>query len=271
MQPEAARTQTAEARIVTDNLVEAMRFFGRARDNAEILDFPGASVVYCGLNYAAFNAAVMTGALNGDTVELARRINEPAAHFESRRLRWSYWYCDDLVGKPLLRQARHLLEKHHLGELTQAPGMIADLITPPTRILPPIEVKQVVDEPTRLAFAHITSVAFDVPWNICKEVYGNDRAWKGTFQGYLAYLNGDAVASTAVVLAAGVNGVYSVGTLPGRRHHGYAEALMRGALERVRRRTGVERTILQSTRSGLNMYLRMGYRKATNFTVYITD
>ncbi len=271
MQPEAARSENAEARTITDNLAEAMRFFGRARDNAEVLDFPGASVVYCGLNYAAFNAAVMTGALNGDTVELARRITAPAVHFESRRLRWSYWYCDDLVGKPLIRQARHLLEKHHLGELTQAPGMIADQINPPTRILPPIEIRQVEDETTRFAFAHITSVSFDVPWNICKEVYGNERAWKGSFQGYLAYLNGDAIASTAVVMAAGVAGVYSVGTLPGRRRHGYAEALMRGTLERVRRRSGVERTILQSTRAGLNMYLRMGYRKATNFTVYITD
>jgi len=72
-------------------------------------------------------------------------------------------------------------------------------------------------------------------------------------------------------VAAGVAGVYSVGTLPGKRRRGYAEALMREVLDRVHAETGVERTILQSTRTGFSMYSRMGYRPMTNFTVFITE
>lgn len=261
----------AYARIVTENLVEAMRFFGRARENAEVREYPGASVIYCGLNYAAFNAVVMGATVDDGASGLQRRIDEPAGHFEARKLRWSCWYCDDLIGKPLLRQARSLLEKHGLTELTQAPGMMAEQISPPHRLLPAIEIKPVCDEATRLAFANLTSIAFDVPWNICREVYGAERAWRGSFQGYVGYVNGDAVSTTSIVVAGGVAGVYSVGTIPGRRRHGYAEALMRGALELVRRRTGIERTVLQSTRSGYSMYRRMGYGQVTNFTVYITD
>ena len=48
-----------QIRAVTINLLEALRFFGEARKDAEIQDLPGLSLIFCGLNYAAFNAALM--------------------------------------------------------------------------------------------------------------------------------------------------------------------------------------------------------------------
>jgi len=261
----------ADARIVNDNLQEAMRFFGRAHPRAEVREYPGVSLVFCGLNYAAFNAAVMGGPAPRSGIELRQRIEIPADHFEKQHLRWSYWFCTDLMAKPLVRQARSMLEGHGLGELTDAPGMIADALAAPARPLPQIEVRSVCDPATRSAFAHITSIAFEVPGIICRDVYGAERAWDNSFRGFVAYVDGMAVATTAIVVAAGVAGVYSVGTLPGYRGRGYAEALMRQALDRVRGETGVERTALQSTRTGYSLYTRMGYRAVTNFTVYITD
>ncbi len=248
-----------------------MRFFGRARSDAEVHEMPGVSVIYCGLDYAAFNAAIMGDSSPADDAELARRIEGPADHFESRKLRWSYWYCDDLVGKPLIPRARTLLQRHGMVELTDAPGMVAHGLAPPTRELPEIEVRPVADQDTRSAFAHITSLSFEVPWTICREVYGAERAWRGSFRGYVGFVDGMAVSTTAVVVAGGVAGIYSVGTLPGKRGRGYAEALMRNVLDRVRQETGVERTVLQSTRTGFSMYARMGYEPVTSFTVFITE
>jgi ribosomal protein S18 acetylase RimI-like enzyme len=132
-------------------------------------------------------------------------------------------------------------------------------------------VRPVADETTRAAFGHITSLSFEVPWTICREVYGAERAWRGSFRGYVGFVDGNAVSTTAVVVASGVAGIYSVGTIPGKRGRGYAEALMRDVLERVREETGVERTVLQSTRTGFSMYSRMGYQPVTTFTVFITD
>ena len=45
---------------------------------------------------------------------------------------------------------------------------------------------------------------------------------------------------------------------------------MRFALDDVRRITGVERSILQSTPAGLRLYERMGYRAVTSVAVYST-
>ena len=59
------------------NLLEALRFFGRAREDAEILDLPGESLIFCGLNYAAFNAALLAQPVEGDASELDRLIRLP--------------------------------------------------------------------------------------------------------------------------------------------------------------------------------------------------
>lgn len=260
-----------DLRAITDNLTEAMRFFGRARENAEVYELPGVAVIYCGLDYAAFNAGVMSSPVVDDVAALERAIKGPADHFESRNLRWSYWYCDDYVGKSLIRRVRSLLEHHRMSELTDAPGMITERIAAPTRRLPGIEVKRVCDVATRSAFAHITSIAFEVPWAICREVYGTERAWKGSFRGFIGYLNGTAIASTAAVVTKGEVGLYSVGTLPGHRGRGYAESLMRHVLATIREETGIERSVLQSTRSGHHLYTKMGFRPVTNYTVFITD
>jgi GNAT superfamily N-acetyltransferase len=262
---------SSDVRAVTDNLTEAMRFFGRARQDAEIHEMPGVTVIYCGLDYAAFNAAVLSAPISGDAADLEQRIHAPAAHFEKRNIRWSYWYCDDYIGKPLMRRVKSLLERHRMSELTEAPGMLAQRLAPPTRPLPPLEVKPVSDQASRSAFAHITSISFDVPWNVCREVYGTERVWQGTFRGYIGWSKGVAIATTAVVVTAGTAGIYSVGTLPGHRGRGYAEAMIRQVLQQIRDETGIERTALQSTRSGQHLYTRMGYRAMTNYTVYITD
>jgi GNAT superfamily N-acetyltransferase len=261
----------ANARTITANLSEAMRFFGRARADAEVHELPGVSLIYCGLDYAAFNAGVMGDSMPLDASDLARRIEDPADHFERRRLRWSYWYCDDVVGKTLIPHARALLQQRGMVELTDAPGMMAHHLAPPSRALPEVDVRPVSDETTRSAFAHITSLSFEVPWTICREVYGAEHAWQGSFRGYVGFVDGMAVSTTAVVVAAGVAGIYSVGTIPGKRGRGYAEALMRDVLERTREETGIERTILQSTRTGFSMYTKMGYEPLTSFTIFITE
>jgi len=76
------------------------------------------------------------------------------------------------------------------------------------------------------------------------------------------------VTTAAVVPGGKALGVYNVATLPDHQHRGYAEVVMRAALEDARRRHGIERSILQSTPAGLRLYQRMGYRTVTRVSVY---
>lgn len=251
------------------NLLRAMQFFGRARKGGGVQDYPGVCVISCGLNYAAFNAAVMTEPVGSDGRELMNRIQQPANYYNPRNDRWTYWICDDFMEKPLRREARNVFAQCGLRPLTEAPGMYAERLAPPVRPLPHVDVRPVADPATRTAFAWITSSAFDIPHAICTAVYGGEQGWNGDFKGYVGYLRGEPIATTAVVAAEEAIGFYSVATIHSYRRRGYAEAIMRQALDLARQQSGFERTILQSTQTGFGLYERMGYRKVTNFSVYI--
>jgi ribosomal protein S18 acetylase RimI-like enzyme len=260
-----------EIRTVAENLLEALRFFGHARSDAEIRDLPGVSLIFCGLNYAAFNAALLARPIEGDAQELARLIEFAAEQFDARSLRWTYWLCDDFLKQPLRREAARVFKRHGLRHLTEAPGMYAEHLAPATRSLPPLEVRPVGDEPTRAAFAEVMSTAFEIPHSVSTSVYGAERAWRGTFEGFVGYANGRAVTTAAAVITGDVIGLYSVATLPQHRRLGYAESIMRRVIYHARETRGVSRTVLQATTSGLSLYEAMGYRTVTSFNVFIAD
>jgi ribosomal protein S18 acetylase RimI-like enzyme len=115
------------------------------------------------------------------------------------------------------------------------------------------------------------SVAFDIPYSVCLAIYGTERAWMGELRGYVGFVNQRPVTTAAAIITGDVIGLYSVATVPESRRSGYAEAIMRKIVEEARRSTGIERTVLQATQSGLALYQRMGYQSVTNFNVYIAD
>jgi len=264
---------TAEQQVhaVAGNLLEALRFFGEARRDGEIQDLPGLSLIFCGLNYAAFNAALMAQPIDGDSRELSRLIDASAAQFEARGLRWTYWLCDDFLSATLRREAPRIFNERGLRHLTDAPGMYADRLLPAKRALPTLEIRSVSDEPTRAAFAEIMSTGFEIPHSVSTAIYGGPQAWLGAFRGYVGYASGKPVTTAATVTTGGVVGLYSVATLPQYRRRGFAEAIMRQVMQQIGRSAGIERTVLQATQSGLGLYEAMGYKTVTQFDVYISD
>ena len=149
--------------------------------------------------------------------------------------------------------------------------MLFRSLLPPKRVLPGLEVRPVTTPYERLAFAGILSATFDLPYGICGDIYSVERSWHGGYRGWVGYVDGEPVVSTACVVASDVIGVYSVGTMPGWRRRGYAEQLMRIVLRQISRETGIERTILQATTDGFRVYQRMGYRRVTQFSIFLME
>ena len=260
-----------EGRAVAANLLQALRFFGRAYAGSEIQDVPDISLIFCGVNYAAFNAALLAEPIENDKARLTQAIETAARRFRSRNLRWTCWLCDDFLGVMLRRETDRILGRSGLRPLTEAPGMYADRLLDPLHMLPALQVRPVDDAASRKAFADIMSVSFEIPENICRAIYGSDRAWSTDFRGYIGVADGTVVTTAGASISGDVIGLYSVATLPAYRRRGYAEAIMRQVIKQARDQAGAKRTVLQSTRSGLSLYQRMGYRTVTNFSVYIAD
>ena len=151
---------------------------------------------------------------SGDAADLEQRINGPAASLLEvatcagpigiAMTIWASPCCG--ASKVAPRASPHERIDGSPGHDHRSPG--ACIASSASR-----GVRPVSDQATRSAFAHVTSIAFEVPWTICREVYGPNAP--GAAVPWLCRIfDGVAIATTAVVVTAGVAGVYSVGTLP---------------------------------------------------------
>jgi ribosomal protein S18 acetylase RimI-like enzyme len=262
--------EMAPAAVVNANLREAMRFFGEATGKGGVADLAGVRVIDSGIDYPVFNISVFCDPPVASRLDFDERLRQPGAHFRDRGVRWSHWVCVDLLPPELRSRPDDAFASHGLRRLTEAPAMVATALRPPVYALAPVRMERVQDTKTRLAFAHITSISFDIPFAICREVYEPERAWAGQYQGYVGYYRQDAVCTAAMVVAEDAIGVYSVGTLPAYRRRGVAENFLRGVLRELSEQTGIHRYILQSTRAGFDLYRRMGFQTVGRFAVYIT-
>jgi GNAT superfamily N-acetyltransferase len=257
--------------IVDENLRAALAVFSAARENGEMRTMPGVQIISSGLTFPMFNAAFHLPPASSASDDLERRIALAKVHFGARGLRWCYWLCEDRLSRPLLRRTGEVFGKRGMHLAMSSPGLMANRLPPPERPLPPLDCRRVDDEASRLAFAHIMSVAFGIPFGVATEIYGGEGIWRTGFTGYIAYLDGAPVSTTAIMIAAGVIGIYAVGTLPGYQRRGYAETVMRYAIQRAQEESGIERTVLQSSQAGLPLYLKLGYGKVTEFQVFVSE
>jgi len=260
----------SDFQIVDENLQHAMRFFGEATGAGEVRPLDGGVAMYSGLDYGVFNIALLTRPVSLRDGGLEKRLSTMARFFRERTLRWSAWVCEDLLDSDIRKRERQIFSDFGMRSISSPPGMSAPALLPPQRPLPSIECRPVADAATRAAFAEITSVSFDIPYSVAHAVYSRERAWKGEYQGFVGLSGGRAVSAIAIVAAASAVGVYSLGTLPLFRRHGYGEALLRAAVAEVQAHTGLDRLVLQSTEAGYGLYRRMGFQDTTKFNVYLT-
>jgi ribosomal protein S18 acetylase RimI-like enzyme len=253
---------------VAENLRESFRVIAASRGPGEIRELHGVSIASAGVTFQMFNAAFLSQPVATEK-ELSQRILLPSVHFDARGLEWAYWVCDGWMDARARRNSRRVFERHGLRHSVDLPGMIAECILPPVRPLPHLEVRRVADAGTRDAFCAIGSLCFHVPIAWFREVFESQTVWD-QFAGYVGYLDGEPVSTTATVIGGGAVGVYNVATVPGHQRRGYGEAVMREALDDARLRHGIECSILQSTPAGLRIYERMGYRTVTSVSVYST-
>ena len=211
-----------------------------------------------------FNAAFLSAPIEHQHV-LEQRILLAAAHFQTRGLPWAFWVAEDFIHTSIRRRSRKTFEKYGLRHSVDLPGMLAPVIFEPTRHLPPLDVHRVTPGPTRDAFCALGSLCFNVPPPWFLEVFEAGPIWND-FAAFVGYAEEEPVATAAVVPAGNVLGVYNVATSPLHRHRGYAESIVRQAVDHF----PASPVILQSTPAGLRLYQRMGFKTITTIAVYST-
>ena len=84
---------------------------------------------------------------------------------------------------------------------------------------------------------------------------------------YLAWLNGEPVATAMATYASGVVGIYNVVTLPAARGRGIGRSVTLASLLEARAR-GYRVAVLHSTEMGVSVYQRLGFRQYCTIPLY---
>lgn len=254
--------------VINENLRSALAAFSHVAAGGHTGSKPRLSFAYSGVPLGLFNTALLLEPPEpGGFDAFLRESNE---WFEARSASWSLWFCENLLTPLQRREIRIALATRGMKQMMDAPGMIAQEIVPLSRLLPQLDCRPVNTEQTRRDFAAIMSSAFTVPEQMSRTVYASELLWRGPLRGWIAYAGKEAVSSISIVVGGEAIGVYAVATHPKHQRKGYAEALMRHAIGIVSEETGLQRSILQSSMAGYQMYSRMGYRQVARFLVYLS-
>jgi GNAT superfamily N-acetyltransferase len=255
--------------ILEENLRTMLAVFGRANRSGESRKLDGVAVTSSAIQFSMFNSAVLTAPVL-TARELEDRIRAAATFFAPRGLGWSFWLCRDWLAYEIRNLVVDVFHRNGLHLVIDLPGMEAERLAPPVRPLPRLEFHRVEDAQVRADFSRIMSVAFGIPVAVARAVYESEGTWDGDFSGYVGYAGRLPVTSAAVLAAGTAVGVYAVGTVPSEARKGYAEAVMRHALERARESSGIEFSVLESSEAGFPLYRAMGYRTVTRYAVFGT-
>lgn len=197
------------------------------------------------------------------------RIGETLGAFQSRRLPMFWWVSP--LDSPIDLGRR--LRAHGMTLSSAGPGMSVDLRALETAMPhpPDFEIKAVRDRDHLAIWRETLQAVFKFPDTV---VRGMEAALfrlglgpDSTFQHYLGYSRGRPVAIASLSYAAGVAGLYHVGTLSEARSKGIGGAMTLAPLGEARAR-GYQIGVLQSSRAGVGLYRRLGFTESFTIELY---
>jgi ribosomal protein S18 acetylase RimI-like enzyme len=198
------------------------------------------------------------------------RIEELRQHFAAHQvpLMWSV----GPFSRPSDLGAR--LESHGLAHADDSPGMALDLQALREDLPVPagLVIERVSNAEVLREFIEVQRVGFEMPQFTDEGFFETFSAIglteESPWRNYVGRLDGEIVATSALVLGAGVAGIYNVATLPKVRRQGLGAAMTLAAL-REARELGYRIGILTSSAMGFGVYRRLGFEQYSTYSQYM--
>ncbi|MDX2269981.1 MAG: GNAT family N-acetyltransferase [Bryobacter sp.] len=196
---------------------------------------------------------------------LARQFARAKEDAAPRQLPWVFLLPNEGVNTLGFGETDAVAAREGLAPFVLLAEMTGDVSTlaPPRRPLPALRMERIVDRAGCALGMGINLDAYAMPRDFLESTVdaGMFYARPDRDFGYLAY-DGEVPVSTAeVVELDGWLYVAAVATAPGQQRKGYAEAVMRYALEQASQALGITRTALDASEMGAPVYAAMGYKR----------
>lgn len=258
---------------VERNLRDMFRHLAAGRLHGETRELAGITIASAGSEFQMFNAAFFNSPVE-DQVDLDRRIALAKVVFGARSLPWSLWVCEELLAEPLRKRLGRSCERAGLHLGSEMPAMAADRVagagvTGGATNGGELEIRPVQATGPLNEFCRIGASCFRVPLPWFEEIFDSAGRLSGrTMAAWIGYYKGKAVSTVAAVESPDVIGIYNLATLTPFRERGFGEAMLRYAVCKKFAHGAEKPIVLQSTRQGLRLYERLGFRSVGRVLVF---
>jgi GNAT superfamily N-acetyltransferase len=221
--------------------------------------------IFSGLPIPFFNVAlVKADNISGDGLAgLGREASTWAANTGAP---WMFIVTHEALAPEV--DAASALESCGLIPLIPMTGMRAERIVPASRRANGLQLDGPSDDAACASIIDVNSAAYGMDLAACKPVLGKRSYWASHVP-VLGRVDGTPVACAAVFNVEGYRYVALVATTPGQQRRGYADAVMRQALDVAAATYGETPTTLHATDAGRPVYARMGYEPIAAHTAFI--
>ena len=201
--------------------------------------------------------------------DIDQKIDYVTEYFNSQNMPFMWYVCPS--SKP--DNLGEYLKAHSFNEMDGTPIMTVELhnLIDDRPRPKDFEIKEATDEASLRLFWDLWYTGYPTPEivgklhaNICVEIgYHPDNQMKF----YVGYLEGEPVATSSMMLAGGVVGLYGVVVLPMARGRGIGTEMSLHPL-RVARSMGYRISVLDATQQGYGIYKRIGFEEVGNPKIY---
>ena len=256
---------TADAAFSIAHFGDAWRVLCAANPETRIETAEGLDCIFSNVPIAFFNVAVVT------KDEVTREELDAYGRYARQwaapvGVPWLFLVTQEALEPGV--DATATLDACGLVPMLALTGMIAHRLNPSTRPVDGLALEMARDDSACVAAFNINAAAYGVPLDAAHSLYGNHTFWDPHVLA-LGRAGSVAVASTAVLDVAGCRYVALVATLPDQQRRGYAEAVMRYALDMSAAKYGDRPTTLHATEAGRPIYARMGYESIASHIAFI--
>ena len=249
------------------NCVDFFQHYGYG-PGCELHETPGLSWYATGIPHPLFNGVMVTD-LPAEKVD--RTIDDMVAEFRRRGLPLEWTTMAGTRPRDLGRR----LEAKGFQHTLDVPGMAVELDSLPREALPEgLTIDRARTRAELESCLRIGLITFEITDAYVPRLLeiedGLPSEQKASTRHYLARLDGQPVATSELYLAAGVAGLYFVGTLARARGRGLGRAVTLAAL-RDARDMGYRVATLQATSHGDPVYRRLGFRELLTMGIYLKE
>jgi len=267
MPMEQTKTELAES---IHQFITTWKLIARPFPQVDSSGTPGLAVSWANILFPFYNTLFLTDEMSDSRV-LEDRVRRAAAYMRARSHPGWMVVCLDHLSGTAREELAAIMAREKLAPFVPMTGMAGDILPLETPAHTGLRFVRISDDATITDFVDINCVAYNIPIEAGRSIVKEHTLWNEHAYGFVAYEGDQPVATATAIVNEDCLFLFLVATMPEARRKGYAEAVIRHALNTAYEATGIRRTVLHATEAGYPVYLRLGYHPTGNFMGYMPE